>query len=74
MGLHRLLNCPQVMAARFPQSVLSEHRSSLVVQWVKDLASSLQQLRSLLWPRFDPWPRKVHMLWGWPKKKKKKQE
>ena len=27
--------------------------SSLVVQWVKDLASSLQQLGSLLWRRFD---------------------
>ena len=30
---------------------------SLVAQWVKDLALSLQQLGSLLGPRFDLWPR-----------------
>ena len=32
--------------------------SSLVVQWVKDLALSLQWLRC----RFDPWLRNVHKL------------
>ena len=26
-----------------------------MAQWVKDLALSLQWLRSLLWHRFDPW-------------------
>ena len=24
---------------------------------------------SLLWHRFDPWPRSFHMPWNWPKKK-----
>ena len=36
-------------------------KSSLVAQWVKDLALSLQQLESLLWHRFDPWPRNFYM-------------
>ena len=27
----------------------------------KDLASSLQLLRSVLWHRFDPWSRNFHM-------------
>jgi len=30
--------------------------SSLEVQWLKDLVSSLQQLRWLLWHGFNPWP------------------
>ena len=30
--------------------------SSSVVQQVKDPVLSLQQLRLLLWRRFDPWP------------------
>ena len=34
----------------------------------KDLALSLQQLESLLWHEFDPWPRKFHMLQVQPKK------
>ena len=33
-------------------------RSSLVAQWVKDPALSVQQLGSLLWLGFDPWPGK----------------
>ena len=45
-------------------------RSSLVVEGVEDLALSLQQLRSLLWRGFDPWPGNIHMLQLWPKKKK----
>ena len=44
-------------------------RSSLVVEGVEDLALSLQQLRSLLWRGFDPWPGNFHMLQLWPKKK-----
>ena len=40
--------------------------SSLVVQQVKYLASSQQQLGSRLWHRFDSWPRNLHMLWVWP--------
>ena len=39
--------------------------SSLVVQWVEDLVVVLLQ------HRFDPWPRHFHMLWAWPKRKKK---
>ena len=37
--------------------------SSLVTQWVKELALSL------LWRGFDPWPRNFPMLWVYPKKK-----
>ena len=45
--------------------------SSPVVQWVKDLASSLQRLGSLLWCQFNPWPRNFCMLWARPKTKQK---
>ena len=40
-----------------------------MVQWVKDLALSLQELRLLLCHRFNPWPRNSCMLWAQPKKK-----
>ena len=46
-----------------------EYRSSLVAQQVKDLVSSLQQLGSLLWHGFDPWPRNFRMWQVWQKKK-----
>ena len=46
-----------------------KNRSSLVVQWVKDPALSLQQLGSLLCLGFDPGPGNFHMLWARPKKK-----
>ena len=42
------------------------------MQQVKDLVLSLQQLRLLLWLRFDPWPGNLHMPWAWPHKRKKK--
>ena len=45
-------------------------QSSLVAQWVKDLALSLQQRSSLLRHRFDAWPRNFHMPHMGPKKKK----
>ena len=48
--------------------------SSLVVQWVKAPALSLQQLWSLLCCGFQPWPRNFHMPWVQPKKKKKKKK
>ena len=48
--------------------------SSLVVQWVKDRALSLQWLRSLLWLRFDSWPRNFHMPRQAQTKKKKKKK
>ena len=35
-----------------------------MVQWVKDLALSLQQLELMPWHGFDPWPRSFHMLQG----------
>jgi len=35
--------------------------SSLVAQWVKDQALSLQMLGSLLWHGSDPWPWNFHM-------------
>ena len=37
-------------------------------QQAKDLALSLLWLRLLLLCGLDPWPRKFHMLWAWPKK------
>ena len=42
-----------------------------MAQQVKDLALSLQQLRSLICPGFDPWPRNFHLPWVWPKSKNK---
>ena len=43
-------------------------RISLATQQVKNLALSLQQLGSLLWHGFDPWPGKFFMLQAQPKK------
>ena len=37
---------------------------------VNDLAFLLPWLRLLLWHRFNPWPRKFHILQAWEKKKK----
>ena len=34
--------------------------SSLVAQWVKNLALSLHQMGLLLWHGFNPWPRNFH--------------
>ena len=42
--------------------------SSLVAYWVRDLALSL------LWSRFNPWPRNFRLPRVWPKRKKKKKE
>ena len=44
------------------------------MQGVKDPALSLQQLRFLLWHRFDPWPRNLHMPWAQSKREKKKKK
>lgn len=43
-----------------PKSEL-EARVSLVAQWVKALALSLQQLRVLLWRSFSPWPGNIYV-------------
>ena len=40
-----------------------------VAQWVKDPALLLQGLGLLLWRRLDPWPRNLHVLRVWQKKK-----
>ena len=43
--------------------------SSLVAQWIKDLAFSLLWLRWLQWCGFDPWPGNFHsQRWGGAKK------
>ena len=42
-----------------------------MAQQVKDPALSLLWLRSLLWYRFDAWPRNFCMLQAQPKKEKK---
>ena len=42
-------------------------RSSLVMQQVKDPASSLHWLRLLLWLGCSPWPGNFHMPLAWPK-------
>ena len=42
-----------------------------MAQQVKDPALSQQQLRSLLWRRYDPWPRNFHVAWVQPRRKKK---
>ena len=49
-------------------------RNSLVAQWVKDSASSLLWLESLLWRGFEPWPRNFCILQVRLKKKKKKKK
>ena len=41
---------------------------------VKNPVLSLKQHGSLLWYRFNPWPRNFHVLQAWPKKKKKKKK
>ena len=46
--------------------------SSLLAQWVKNSVLSLLWLGSLLWHRFDSWPRNFCMATGVAKKKKKK--
>ena len=43
-----------------------------VVLQVKDLVLPEEQLGSLLWHGFDPWPENSHMSWAQTKKKKKK--
>ena len=40
-----------------------------MVQWVKDLAVSLQQPGSLMQYEFHPWPRNFHMLQEQPPKR-----
>ena len=44
-----------------------KNRSSLVAQQVKDVALSLQQLGSVLWGGFDPWPEDFQRLQAQPK-------
>ena len=53
------------------KDIRAERRSSLVVQWVKDLALSLVWLELLLWREFNSWPGNFSMTRVHPKKKKK---
>lgn len=55
--------------SRFQKLELS--RIALVVQWVKDSVLSLEWLGSLLWLRFNSWPRKFYMYQAQPKNKMK---
>ena len=50
------------------QLKLQDAGSPPVAQWVKDPALSLQQLKSLLWYRFSPWPGNFLMRQEQPKK------
>ena len=51
--------------------LMSSHRDSLVVQWVKDQAFSLLWLRLQLSCGLNPWPWNFCMPWAWPKIKNK---
>lgn len=59
-ALNSFLQC--LLASQL--SSLGFLHSSLVMQWIKDLA--LLQLWCRLWHSLDPWSRKFHMLWMWP--------
>ena len=48
-----------------------DSRNFCVAQWDKDPALSPQWLGSLLWYRFDPWPRNFCILWVWGRGDKK---
>ena len=48
-----------------------KHKSSMVSQWVKDLALSVLWLGSLLWHGFDSWTGNFHMPQVQPRRKKK---
>ena len=57
---------PQEM--NFSKNINKKNRSSLVAQWVKDLALPLLWLRLLLWHGFDPWPGTPECCGHWGKK------
>ena len=48
--------------------IKNRSRSSVVAQWVRDLALSLQRLLSLLWPIASSWSGNFHMPQEWPRK------
>ena len=50
----------------------SHKKNYLVAQRVKVAQQVKDQVLSLLWCEFYPWPRNLCMLWAWSKKKKKK--
>ena len=57
---------------------INKRNEELEFSWstavVKDLALSLQQLGTLLWFKFDPWPGNFRVLRVWPKIKKNKKK
>ena len=64
--------CTVVCECAFTNPQMKPQEESLVVQWVKGLGLSLQQLGSLLWCRFDPWPGNFHGCSPPPPEKKRK--
>ena len=47
--------------------------SPMAQQVIKDRVLLLQWFRSLLWNRFEIWPRNFHMPWAGPKTNKEKE-
>ena len=81
MTPQRFMSCMLLNTFRESCNLLSDSSSSAfkksvgefsVAQQVQDTVLLLQWLGSLLWCRFDPWPRNFHRLCLQPKKKKKK--
>ena len=62
------------MFRRVEEEEVKSQGNSLVAKWVKELALSLLGFRSLLWHRFNPWPRNFHMPQVQPKNKKLKRK
>ena len=66
-GKHDISETVRLLVCLFFPLVHKAHKkiqlwSSLVAQQVKEPALSLQQLGSLLWHGFDPWPGNFCML------------
>ena len=55
-----------------PKLEMGQRGSSLVVQWVKDLALPQLWYRWHPWLGFDPWPRNFHLPWVCPPPNKKR--
>ena len=51
--------CPEVMTLQL--QLKNPNRNFLVAQWVMDLVFSLQWLGPLLWCRFSPWLKNIHV-------------
>ena len=59
----------RILTNNHKKSLISKRdQGSLVIQWFKNLALSLQWLMLLLWCKFSPWPGNFHMPWVQPNK------